>query len=924
MSMFEQPVLLEEADHQPAAVRGKQPKRWSPSNWSVRWKVVAIVVIPIALAMALGGLRVYSSVTDARDLRVLADRADMVGPIQEYAGAMESALLAYGSGTDGPVARKVFDDTRAELQRKLSATNVDPDVRTGITRILNNGPELLDRAASNGIGLRDTVTMYAPILLTAEDVIVGSVRVNDEKIRAQAQGLSRAVGARGQMFMQKLLINRGGEIPEPELRTSMITLAGTEPSTLFGMSLVLGVGSPDAKMLQDQMVNRMAIISDPSAVLVGNPDLLQSLQTTEDMAKRVIGTTTSAVTSAVGKQASDARTAAIRDSAIVAGAILAALILVLLVARSLVRPLRRLREGALRVAHEELPAEIERINAGEAPGAIQPIPVHSTEEIGQVAHAVDDLHEQALLMAAEQSRLQLHVSDMFETMSRRNRSLVDQQLALIDDLERNEDDPKRLSALFRLDHLAARMRRNGTNLLVLAGAKIRREHTESMPIADVIGAAASHVEDYQRVVIARVPDSAVDGSAAGDIVHLLAEVIDNALHYSPPRSEVRVSAVHTGKRGIVVEVSDAGLGMTESDIRIANTRLESGGEVTPYTTRHMGLFVVSRLARQHGLVVRMRSSVPGEPRSGMTVGVFIPAELMAQPETPGWPGSHEDRSESPPAPPMAPEVAVGVHDDSGFLDQQYRNGNGTPQDEPVLPRRDPGASGIVGAPEMEPPAEVQPEPVAEAWPEEVAEAWPEPVDEVPAQPRVPADTSAFFTSREHVPEHRHAVPEEQEEPQEWEAAADEGWEAVDEDWEVAPEQPAPARTRPPSSPLGDTDVIFQRMVSEWLVDPSDLMEPFQSWESVWDSGWTAAAQADEAPVEQHTEQGLPVRDPGARLVPGSADSPDDDWSNGGAPAGDETAGYRDPDAVRASLSSHWSGVRAGRSHARDDDWEDRE
>src|SRR6185312_15704212 len=556
MSMFEQPVLAEETEDQPGATPAKQPKRWSPSNWSVRWKVLALVVIPVALAMALGGLRVYNSVTQARDLRQVAERADMVGPIQEYTGALESALLAYGAGTDGPVARKAFDDSRAELARKLQATNVDPDVRAGITTLLNSGPALLDRAASNSIGLRDTVTTYAPVLLTAEDVIAGTVRVNDEKIRAEAQGLSRAVGARGQMFMQKLLVNRGAEVPEPELRTSMITLAGTEPSTLFGMSQVLGVGSPDAKTLQDQMVNRMAIISDPAAGLVSNPDLVASLQTTEDIAKKVIGATTSAVTSGVDAQAAAARTAAIRDSAIVAGAILAALLLVLLVARSLVRPLRRLREGALRVAHEDLPAEIERINAGETPGAIEPIPVQSTEEIGQVAHAVDDLHEQAVLMAAEQSRLQLHVSDMFETMSRRNRSLVDQQLALIDDLERNEDDPKRLSALFKLDHLAARMRRNGTNLLVLAGAKIRRDQAESMPIADVIGAAASHVEDYQRVVVARVPDSAVVGSAAGDIVHLLAEVIDNALHYSPPRSEVRVSAVHTGKRVVVIEVSD--------------------------------------------------------------------------------------------------------------------------------------------------------------------------------------------------------------------------------------------------------------------------------------------------------------------------------------------------------------------------------
>jgi signal transduction histidine kinase len=881
MTMFEQPSLSDEAIDFPAPTSAKRPSRLSPANWSVRWKVLAIVLIPVALAVALAGLRVYNNVTDARDLRHAADRAELVTPLANYTGSLESALLAYSSGTDGPVARKAFDDSRAELERKLTRTAVDPDVREGIGRLLKAGPALLDQVASNGIGLRDTVQAYAPILLTAEDAIVGSVRVDDEAIRSQAQGLSRAVGVRGQMLMQKLLVNRGGELPDPVLRTSMVTVAGTEPSALFGVSQVLGVGSPDAKTLQDQFVARMTIISDPATVLAGNPDLLQSLQTTDDIAKKVISNTTASVTSAVDNKASTARTAAIRDSAIVAGAILVALLLVFLVARSLVRPLRRLREGALRVAHEDLPDEIERINAGEQPGEIEPIPVHTMEEIGQVAHAVDDLHEQALLLAAEQARLQLHVSDMFETMSRRSRSLVDQQLTLIDDLERNEDDPQRLDALFKLDHLAARMGRNGTNLLILAGAKIRREQTEPMPVADVISAAASQVESYQRVVTATVPESSVVADAAGDIVHLLAELVDNALRYSSPDSEVRVSAVHTGNRGLVIEVSDSGLGMTEGDLRMANMRLDSGGEVTPYTTRHMGLFVVGRLARQHGLVVRLRSSVAGEPRSGMTAGVFIPIALLHRADAPH---STPEAAFQPVADPVA-EVASSatLHSDVGLVGKPYRNGSA--REGSVLPQRDPGTSGIVGGPE---PEGVQ----------------------APVAPRTPADTSAFFSSREQAAET---------EPQAVEA------EPQTEPQAPVEETPPAAGARPPSSPLGDTDVIFQRMVSEWLVDPQDLMPPMQSWESVWDNGWAAAEDAEVAPVDARTENGLPVREPGARLVPGSAQPgrpngaahrKDDEGDGDGD--GDEPFLRRDPDAVRASLSSHWGGVRAGRSHARDE------
>jgi signal transduction histidine kinase len=582
-----------EPEPQPPA---KRPSRWSLSNWPVRWKVFAIVLVPLVLAGTFGGLRIYSSATQAADLRRAADRAEMVPAIESYMASLEAAMLASSTGGDTQSALTKFDTSRQELQRRLADTDVAPDIGKGVTTMIGGGQALMDKVTSNSIGLRDRVTTYAPILLTAEDAINGSVRVDNERIRAETAGLSRAIGARGQMMMQQLLVNLGGQLPEPELRTSMITLAGTEPSTLFGMSQVLGVGSPEAQKLQGEMVKRMAIMSDPAAVLVNNPELTASLQATDQIAGKIVADTTRAVTAAVEGQASAQRSAAIRDSAIVVGAILLALLLVILVARSLVRPLRKLRDSALRVAHDDLAREIERVRSGGEPGPVEPIPVHTSEEVGQVAHAVDELHEQAVFLAGEQSRLQLQVSDMFETLSRRSRSLVDQQLSLIDRLERNEEDPERLESLFHLDHLAARMRRNGANLLVLAGAKVPREQAQPVPVSAIVNAAASEVEDYTRVITATAPDSEIFGAVAGDLVHLLAELLDNALRYSPPISQVRVSAVHTGNGGLVIEVSDIGIGMTESDLRVANTRLQSGGEVNPYTARHMGLFVAGPAA----------------------------------------------------------------------------------------------------------------------------------------------------------------------------------------------------------------------------------------------------------------------------------------------------------------------------------------
>jgi signal transduction histidine kinase len=839
----------------------KRPSRWSLANWPVRWKVLAIVLVPLVVAATFGGLRIYSSATQASELRLAAERVDMLPAVDNYMASLEAAMLARSTGGDTQAALTAFDANRQQLQTQLSGTDVAPDVGDGVRTLIDGGQALMDKVTSNSIGLRDTIQAYALLLLPAEDAINGSVRVDDERIRAETAGLSRAVGARGQMTMQRLTITRGGELPEPELRTSMIALAGTEPSTLFGMSQVLGVGSPDAQKLQAEFVKRMALLTDPAVPLVNNPELLASVNATEDIARQVTENTTASVTSAVGERAAAARSTLVRDAVVVAVVILLALVVVVVVARSLVRPLRRLRDSALKVAHEDLTREIEHVRAGGEAPPVDPIPVHTSEEVGQVAHAVDELHEQALLLASEQSRLQLQVGDMFETLSRRSRSLVDQQLALIDRLERNEEDPERLDSLFRLDHLAARMRRNGANLLVLAGARVPREQADPVPVSAVINAAASEVEDYTRVVTATVPDSEVVGAVAGDIVHLLAELLDNALRYSPPVSQVRVSAVHTANGGLVIEVSDIGLGMTESDLRVANTRLQSGGEVTPYTARHMGLFVVGRLAAQHGLVVRLRSTVAGEPNSGMTAGVYIPTELLAQTEETDQFSSQEYASPADAHAGIATALAL---DEDHYADERdprsepaYNGRLGGHLDghldvpETLLPQRHPGASGISGTPS----APAQPEP-----------------------------------------------------------------------------EPEPVRVAEPSATAGSDDAIYQKMLSEWLVDPTELASSTDlNWESVWDHGWSAAAAAEEAPVQHHTEEGLPVREPGARLVPGGADEPvaQTEQPDGGVqvasaaeldtagPAASPTARHRDPEAVRASISSHFGGVHAGRSHARE-------
>ncbi|WP_328351999.1 sensor histidine kinase [Mycobacterium sp. NBC_00419] len=855
----------------------KVPSRWSLRNWPVRRKVFAIVAVPLALALAFGGARVYAGLNSARDLQLAADRVQIIPSIENYMSALEAALLAYSSNGDTASATNTFDSARASLQRKVNDIGVAPDVRTGVTNILAGGQKLLGAVSSNSIGLSERITTYAPILLTAEDAINGSVRLDDEKLRAQTQGLSRAVGARGQMFMQELLVEQGGELAEPELRTSMVTLAGTEPSTLFDMSQVLGVGSSDVKILQGEMVRRMGIMSNPDAVLVGNLDLRQSLQATDTIAAEVVTGTTREITKSVQALANDRRNAAIRDALLILAVFVIALIVVFLVARSLIRPLRTLRDGALKVAHTDLEQEIARVRAGDEREP-QPLPVYTTEEVGQVAHAVDELHTQALLLAGDEARLRLLVNDMFETMSRRNRSLVDQQLALIDRLERNEKDPERLESLFRLDHLATRMRRIGANLLVLAGAQVSREQRDSLPLASAITGAVSEVEDYKRVEIGTVPDSALVGKVSGDAVHMLAELIDNALRYSPPISPVRVTAVHTSNAGVLVEVHDDGIGMTDADLRIANMRLHAGGEVSPDNTRHMGLFVVGRLAHMHGMVVRLRNTIAGQPSSGTTAELYVPPGLLEH----GAPIGPDARR-------FGAETELQAGDDEDARAALFAAPAVEGQPVVGLPRRSPGSSGITGPPGQQPEPEPEPEPQPSRWFADAETTADAPV----AAHDQPTNTSSFFTARERAEKTLEETP-------------------ID----VSDLDVLAADLGAPEAEDTDTDFIYQKMLSEFLVDPKTVAVP-QDWKSVWDNGWATAGDVDNVPVQAHTEHGLPVREPGARLVPGAAD-PNTVAANGIPPAPQPPAPdlpRRDPEAVRASFSSHFGGVRAARANS---------
>jgi signal transduction histidine kinase len=326
---------------------------------------------------------------------------------------------------------------------------------------------------------------------------------------------------------------------------------------------------------------------------------------------------------------SGARQSAVLAAAVTGGVLLLVLIATFVVARSLVEPLRRLQAGALEIASVRLPSRVAELGQSADPEAslhVEPIGVDSTDEIGRVARAFDQVHQEAVRLAGNEAMLRGNVSAMFISLSRRSVPLIDRLTRMIDSLEQNEDDPDRLSNLFAMDHLVTRMRRNSENLLVLAGEEPVRKWSEPVPLADVTRAATSEIEQYGRVLLNVQPGIVVSGQAAADVVHLLAEILENATIFSPRDTSVYVSGQEVSTGGVLLEVRDSGIGISPTRLDEINWRLDNPPLVDVSVSRHMGLFAVSRLAARHGVRVRLRAATP----QGLSALVWLPGTISGR------------------------------------------------------------------------------------------------------------------------------------------------------------------------------------------------------------------------------------------------------------------------------------------------------
>lgn len=323
-------------------------------------------------------------------------------------------------------------------------------------------------------------------------------------------------------------------------------------------------------------------------------------------------------------------------------AVIAAVVMSITTARSLLQQLERLRDAARDLAERRLPRVVARLSAGEQVDVASEAPPlrFGDDVIGQVGQAFNSVQQTAVRAAVQQAELRHGVRDVFLSLARRTQNLVHRQLRVLDSMERRQTDPDEMEDLFRVDHLATRMRRNAENLIVLSGSSHGRAWRHPVQMIDVIRGALAEVEDYTRVTLLPVESCAIEGRAVGDIIHLLAELIENAVSYSPPYAAVTVAGQRVA-HGFVVEIEDRGLGMNEDDLVAANRVLADPPDFSVVDPTRLGHYVVAKLAQRHDVNVHLRRS----PYGGIIAIVLVPNSLI---------------SEADPGPQLPAPAAIGA------------------------------------------------------------------------------------------------------------------------------------------------------------------------------------------------------------------------------------------------------------------------
>jgi signal transduction histidine kinase len=945
-------------------------------NWRLRTKLIAVLFVPTLTALALGGLRVKADLDRADDFRQTVNQVDLARNVTSVVHELQKertiSVARLAAGKTGP--RTELDAQIGRVDQVIIAANEaagrletdDQAARQRYTRGLQRLSAL--RAIRTAADTTDypSVSIYAGYSSVLDALVQLGREVNtaitDRELLRQGtviQALSEAKEFRGREnailhiataaqvngFPAELLnqaraaqASAAASVATYDASASPVqqqlysdVVSGTEVDNRERLKATAFSRAEDGAKINFDDAQRQALSKDGAATI--------------ERMRNVESSLLDKLRSDADALAQAATSSAWRNAGIVLAALALALLLMAIVARSLLNPLRVLRREALDVANRRLPATMQRILADPDPvaaakSAVDPVPVFTREETGQLARSFDAVHDQAVKMATEQAMLRDNINSIFVNLSRRSQALVERQLSLIDRLEQDEQDPDQLASLFELDHLATRMRRNSESLLVLSGSGLSRQLNRPVPASEVVGAAVSEVEHYARIEVVSAPDVTVQGRAVSDLVHVIAELLDNATFFSEPEKKVIVRMAVTRKKELAIQITDAGVGMSEDEIESANARLADPPDLDVAVTRRMGLYVVARLAKRHNIVVRLRDNEDIE--GGLIARITVPAELVA-------PAGAPTTTFTPP-PALTTDISSPATRASGIAGAFTGNMPRLRGDGPATESRvDRPARDVAGYPPFAPSTYGGPRAangVADThggWTAEPTEAVPT-HSETPRNGRSesmldPASRSseeqpptALFSPVAELPSSRSDLPESPVDSPAPDVVGERGgepppsrpdynldapterlpiYEAVLSQWFEAADTGVQRRVGGPATAdhpatAGRSDVSSAN--GEQVAPPAPPLEP-SAWVSPGDEGWEAArALLDSAGEDPLTTAGLPKRVPKAHLVPGSAAPRPDSSDQPTHPP----LPPRSADAVRGRMSSFQQGVRRGR------------
>jgi len=631
-------------------------------NWRVACRLIVLVAIPAMLSLTLAGLRLADAMRSAEaygqvgQVAVLGQQVTGLAQAMEDERAATGVFIADGRPAAGLVAlnrQYVITDRRATTVRRfvLRLGGNSARTRSSAATILGDIaklPGLRRTAAQSQAPALTVINGYSTAIgslfgvnngiadLSGNFALITSARTLDSLSRMEYHAsLQRAI------LDAALAEGHFG----PGTLTALTTAEAQQASDLasFRSSATPEQNRALTDTLAEPLANQARTV-ERRATAAGNGALAVGSGASEQWAAGMSFTVgwmrhaEQQMADWIVAYAQDMHRSATRSAIVTAGLVLAAMLLVVvatvIISRSMVRPLRRLEAAALDVAETGLPAGVRALGVAGNPGlllSLPPMNVQSTDEIGKVARAVDRVHREAVRLAGDEARRRGSLNAIFVTFLRRSSSLVEPLLRLIDSSELGEVDPERLAALFQMDHLATRMRRISDSALVLAGDQTPRRWTEPVTLVDLLRAALSEIEQYGRVVLDVEPtvsitaSAAVTATAAVDIAHMLAELLENATAFAPSMTQVSMSGRTARDGGWLVSIADRGIGMPEEQLRQLNEQL-AHPPLADAADGHMGLFAVAHLAARHGI----RVAIMPPPGGGTTVEVHIPAALISR------------------------------------------------------------------------------------------------------------------------------------------------------------------------------------------------------------------------------------------------------------------------------------------------------